>query len=256
MKRALMQHKGKAKMIDQPRSFITYIVELRTRLLYCLIAFAGLLAFILPFSNYFYRWLAIPLLNQLPQTSHLIATDVAATFFVPLKFAMLLSFALIIPFILYQAWLFVMPALYQRERNWVWLFMLSGTLLFYSGMLFAYGVVFPLLFQFFVQTTPMNVLLLPDISAYLSLALQLLMAFGIAFEVPIVIVLLALVGIDVNRIAQQRRYFIVAAFIIAMFLTPPDVVSQTLLAVPLCLLFELGLLAARVIAKNEPTWDI
>jgi sec-independent protein translocase protein TatC len=236
--------------MSNTRTFSDYLIELRTRLLRCLGAVAIMLVIVLPFSNALYHLLAKPLLKQLPNTSTLIATAVSAPFFIPLKFATLVAFVLAIPFLIYQGWLFIAPALYRHERRWLWLLMLLGTLLFYIGMLFAYLIVFPLLFNFFVQTTPAGVTLLPDITEYLNLALQLLIAFGLAFEVPIIIVILIASGVmSAQRIAQKRRYFIVFAFIIAMFITPPDVVSQTLLAVPLCLLFEAGLLLTRFVVK-------
>lgn len=227
---------------------IYYLVELRAHLLRYLLVMGGILVLLLPVSNQLYHLLAIPLLKQLPQAHQLIATEVTAPFFIPLKFATLVAFVLSLPFLLYQFWLFIAPALYKQEQRWAWLLMFLGSLLFYVGMLFAYFVVFPLLFRFFIHTVPVGIMLLPDIRAYLDLSLQLLMAFGLAFEVPIVMVLLIATGItNAQKIAQKRRYFIVAAFVVAMLLTPPDVVSQTLLAVPLCLLFELGLFISRFV---------
>lgn len=229
-----------------------YLIELRRRLLYGLIIIGVLWFILLPFSNKLYHFLAIPLLKQLPNHSNLIATNITATFFVPMKFAGITALMISVPFWLYQLWRFIMPALYQRERRWLWTFLMGGTVLFYAGMLFAYFVVFPLLFRFLVQTTPVSVTLLPDISTYLSIALQLLIAFGLSFEVPIIIVILIVTGItSIESMKQKRRYFIVAAFIVAMFLTPPDVVSQTLLAVPLCLLFEMGLWVSSVIVGRR-----
>lgn len=239
-------------MTEAARSFADYLIELRASLLRCLSVVIVLMLLMLPFSNSLYHTLAKPLLKQLPHASTLIATAVTSTFFIPLKFAMMVAIVLSVPFLIYQAWLFIAPALYRHERRWLWLIMLLGTVLFYLGMVFAYFVVFPLLFRFFVQTTPIGVALLPDISEYLNLALQLLMAFGVAFEVPIIIVVLIATGITTaEQIAQKRRYFIVVAFVVAMLLTPPDVVSQTLLAVPLCLLFELGLLLGRFVIKPK-----
>lgn len=233
-------------MAETTRTFSGYLIELRSHLLKCFGALIIALIIVLPFSNSLYHLLAKPLLKQLPHAGTLIATGVAAPFFVPLKFATLVAFVLIIPFLIYRVWMFIAPALYKQERRWLWLLMLLGTLLFYIGMMFAYFIVFPLLFKFFVQTTPVGVELLPDIGEYLNLTLQLLIAFGLAFEVPIAIVVLIATGVTTaKKIAEKRRYFIVIAFVVAMLLTPPDVVSQTLLAVPLCLLFEGGLLLAR-----------
>lgn len=235
-----------------PRSIFDYIVELRSRLLHCLCVFAIIALCCMPFANYFYTLLSKPLLAQLPQNSQLIATALPATFFIPLKFSLLFAFIITLPFLFLQFWNFITPALYKNERKWLWLLLIFSTLLFYLGMAFAYFIVFPLLFKFFVQTTPIGVTLFPDITEYLNLTLQLFFAFGLAFEVPIIIVGLRVLNIiDINTIAAQRRYFIVAAFVVAMFITPPDVVSQSLLAIPLCLLFEIGLLASRFFIPNN-----
>lgn len=234
------------------RTPIDYIIELRTRLLYAAAVTAGILIILLPFSNALYRLLAKPLLKQLPHASALIATNLTAPFFIPLKFSMMVAFVLAIPFLLYQLWAFVAPALYRRERRWIWPLIFGSSLLFYLGMLFAYFVVFPFIFSFFVQTVPLGVRIMPDISQYLSLATQFLIAFGLAFEVPVAIVILVITNIvPLQKIIQIRRYFILAAFVIAMFITPPDVVSQSLLAIPLCLLFEIGLLSARFFIRMK-----
>lgn len=228
------------------RSSLDYLLELRTRLLLCCGMVAVLVLLFMPFSNFFYHLLAEPLLHQLPQGSTLIATAITASFFIPLKFTMFLALVLAIPFVLYQFWMFIAPALYQHEKRWIWLLLLMSTVLFYTGMTFAYAIVFPLIFKFFVFTAPVGVKVLPDIGQYLDLVSQLFLAFGLAFEVPIVIIMLnALQIVPAKKIAQYRRYFIVLAFIVAMLITPPDVISQSLLAVPLCLLFEIGLLLAR-----------
>jgi len=234
--------------MDTTRSFLTYLTELRTRLLHCLLVLGACNLILLPFANSLYHALALPLLKQLPHASTLIVTALPAAFFVPLKFSFILAIALAIPFILYQFWGFVAPALYQSERHWIWLILLLSSVLFYLGMLFAYAIVFPLLFKFFIQTAPAGVTVLPDINQYLDLVTQLFFAFGLAFEIPVAIVILTTCNITTSeKIAQQRRYFIVLAFVFAMLLTPPDVVSQSLLAVPMCLLFEIGLLLARFI---------
>lgn len=235
-------------MINATRKKFDYLLELRSRLLRCLIAGTVVCLVLLPFSNTLYHFLAEPLLLQLPHGSSLIATGLTASFFIPLKFTMFVAAALIIPFVLYQFWMFIVPALYQHERHWVWLLLLLSTMLFYLGMLFAYLVVFPILFKFFIQTAPQGVTVLPDISQYLALVSQIFLSFGLAFEVPVVIVVVTTLGIvTLEKIKKQRRYFIVVAFVVAMLLAPPDVVSQTLLAIPLCLLFEVGLLLARII---------
>jgi sec-independent protein translocase protein TatC len=243
--------KQKTSMENFTQTFTTQIIELRKRFLYSIFAVGILLIIFLPFSNFLYHFLAEPLLKQLPHTSTFIATDITAPFFVPLKFSTLLAITAAIPFLLYQGWSFILPALYRRERRMIWPLLFASVFLFYLGMCFAYFLVFPLLFQFFIHTTPKNVAIFPDISSYLDVSLQLLLAFGLAFEVPVGIVLLSLSGVvTIERLSQMRRYFIVAAFIVAMLLTPPDVMSQSLLAIPLCLLFEIGLLAARFFKLN------
>lgn len=241
-------------------SSIRFVFELRSRLLRCTLVFGLILITLLPFANFLYHFLAKPLLAQLPTQSHLIVTALPAAFFIPLKFTLLFSFALVIPFVLYQLWAFIAPALYFKERRWVWFLLLASIGLFYLGMFFAYAVVFPLLFNFFVHTTPADVMLFPDISHYLTLVSQLFFAFGFAFEVPVVMIVLVVTGIiSRTNLQQLRRYFILFAFVIAMFITPPDVVSQSLLAVPLCLLFEFGLVCTRfvpVYLAKEPMLSV
>lgn len=239
-------------MTISSRKMLDYALELRRRLLQSLMVATIICLVLLPFSNTLYHLLAEPLLIQLPHGNSLIATALTASFFIPLKFTMLVAAALAIPFILYQFWMFIAPALYHHERHWMWLLLLLSTVLFYSGMLFAYWVVFPILFKFFIQTAPAGVTVLPDISQYLALVSQFFLSFGLAFEVPVVIVVLTALKITtLDRIKQQRRYFFVLAFVVAMLLAPPDVVSQTLLAIPLCLLFEVGLLLARILKPNN-----
>lgn len=227
---------------------LDYLLEFRTRLIRCLIVTVLFCCLLLPFSNTLYHVLAIPLLKQLPHSSSLIAIALPAAFFVPMKFTFIVAIIAAIPFTFYQFWCFIAPALYQHERYWFWVLLPLSTALFYLGILFAYFVVFPLVFHFFIQTAPAGVAVLPDISQYLDFVSQLFLAFGVAFEIPIIIV--ALVALDITtaeKIANLRRYFIVLAFVFAMLITPPDVVSQSMLAIPMCLLFEIGLLLVKVI---------
>lgn len=227
---------------------LDYILELRIRLIRCLIVTVLLCCFLLPFSNTLYHVLATPLLKQLPHSSSLIAITLPSAFFVPMKFTFIVAIITAIPFTLYQFWCFLAPALYQQERYWLWILLPLSTALFYLGILFAYFVVFPLVFHFFIQTAPAGVAVLPDISQYLDFVSQLFLAFGLAFEIPIIIVVIVALDITTSEnIAKFRRYFIVLAFVFAMLITPPDVVSQSMLAIPMCLLFEIGLLLAKVL---------
>ncbi|MGB6976396.1 MAG: twin-arginine translocase subunit TatC [Gammaproteobacteria bacterium] len=228
-----------------------YWLELRSRLLRCL-GIIVLLAIIgCYFANPLYHTLAIPLLKQLPTSDGLIAIQLTSPLWVPFKLAFIVALLVSIPFILYQLWSFVSPALYRSERRRFWPLLGLSTLLFYAGVAFTYFVVFPLLFTFLIHTTPPGVEIRPDISQFLDLCLQLFLAFGLTFEVPVVTLLLASSGlVTIKQLAAARPYVIVGAFVIGMLFTPPDVLSQILLAVPICLLFELGLLLARVMSKE------
>lgn len=221
--------------------WLTYLIELRKRLLICLYSVTILFILLLPAAKILYQWLALPLLQHLPISSTLIATSVTAPFLTPLKLSFICALILAFPGFLYQLWAFLTPALYQNERYHLWSFLSIGSLLFLLGMAFCYWLVLPLLFNFLLQATPVNVTVLPDISQYLDFVLQLLLAFGLAFEVPLIMVLLLRIGIvEVATLRRQRPYFIVGAFIVGM-LVAPDVLSQLALAVPLCVLFEIGL---------------
>ncbi|MBA2653694.1 MAG: twin-arginine translocase subunit TatC [Gammaproteobacteria bacterium] len=223
-----------------------YLLELRRRLLYCL-GFTAVVFCILSFyANPLYELLTKPLLHQLPAT-HLIATQISAPFLVPMKFAFIISLMLLMPLFFYHLWSFVAPALYVHERKKIWVLLLPSVVLFYIGFFFAYFVVLPIIFRFFVETTPAHVELLPDISLYLGFAMQILFAFGLIFEVPIVVLLLIHFKISsLEELKKARRYVIVLSFVVGMVLTPPDVLSQTLLAVPMWLLYELGLVLAKI----------
>lgn len=229
-----------------------YLIELRKRLLLCIL-FTALVFFVLCFfANPLYQLLTHPLLLSLP-SKHLISTKITATFLVPMKFTFIISLFLLIPFFFYHVWAFVSPALYIKEKKTVWFLLFPTLILFYFGILFAYFVVLPVIFHFFVDTTPAGVSLLPDISQYLEFALQILFAFGIGFEVPIVVfVLVNFEIVSLEKLRAARRYVIVLAFIVAMLLTPPDVFSQFLLAIPLWLLYELGLWFSGFVIKSNP----
>lgn len=193
------------------------------------------------FANDLYQLLAQPLLNTLPENSSMIATDVASPFFAPFKLTMVLSFFIAIPYVLYQVWGFVAPGLYRNEKKLVAPLLFSSTLLFYAGMAFAYFVVFPIAFAFFTAAAPAGVTVATDINSYLNFVLKLFFAFGVSFEIPVAIVLLCWTGVtDANSLRQKRPYVVVGAFVVGMLLTPPDIISQTLLAVPMWILFEAG----------------
>ncbi|HEX4044605.1 MAG TPA: twin-arginine translocase subunit TatC [Gammaproteobacteria bacterium] len=224
---------------------IYFLKEVRARLIKALIVLFVLLIGLLYFANDLYTWLAYPLLKFLPQ-GHLIATQVVSPFFVPFKLAFMAAFLLTVPFFLYQCWAFITPALYGHERRMLWPFLLISTLLFYSGMAFAYFVIFPLLFQFLTQVAPVGVQLSPDIGEYFDFTIKLLLIFGVLFEIPMIMMLLTKMGVVTRaRFIKMRSYAIVGAFVVGMLFAPPDVVSQTLLAVPIWLLYEIGILLAR-----------
>jgi len=226
--------------------FIEHLIELRSRLLkivaVVLVAFLGLA----PFADRLYTWLAGPLLKHLPEQGTMIAIDVASPFLTPFKLALVVAIFATLPFTFYQIWGFVAPGLYRHEKRLLLPLLVASTLLFYAGAAFAYFVVLPLVFRFMTTTAPQGVAVMTDISRYLDFILTLFFAFGVAFEVPIATILLVWSGIASREsLAKKRPYVIVAAFVIGMLLTPPDVISQTLLAVPMWLLYELGLLFSR-----------
>ena len=233
-----------APVNEQP--FITHLIEMRDRLLRVVIVVIVMFVGLFSFANELYNIVATPLLIHLPEGASMIATKPAGTFFTPMKLALVFSIFISMPFILYQMWAFVAPGLYTHEKKMVMPLMFSSTLLFYLGMAFAYFVVFPLMFQFFIAMTPEGVTVMTDIGEYLDFILKIFFAFGIAFEVPIVVILLIWTGMTTaEALAEKRPYMIVGAFVVGMLLTPPDIISQTLLALPMWLLFEAGLLASR-----------
>ena len=236
---------------EQEQPFISHLIELRDRLLRAilvvLVIFAGLFAF----SNDIYTLLAQPLLAHMPKGASMIATEVASPFLVPLKLTLVTAVFIAIPFLLYQLWAFVAPGLYAHEKRMVMPLLVSSTLLFYAGMAFAYFLVFPLVFGFFTSVAPEGVAVMTDIGQYLDFVLKLFFAFGASFEVPIAIILLVWMGIVTpEALAQKRPYVVVAAFVIGAVLTPPDVFSQLLLAIPMYLLFELGVFFSRYFVRN------
>lgn len=242
-------------------TFISHLVELRDRLLRSVLAVLVLFLIAAPFANDLYTFFAQPLMAALPEGNTMISTEPHGPFFVPFKFAFAVAVALAMPVLLYQLWAFVAPGLYENEKALVFPLLVSSTLLFYAGIAFAYYLVFPIIFAFFTSTAPEGVAVMTDINAYLSFALKLFFAFGVAFEVPIATVLLVKAGATTpDRLAAKRPYIIVGAFVVGMLLTPPDIFSQTMLAVPVWVLFELGLVFSRrfrpsAAAEDEDLYD-
>lgn len=238
--------------VDAAQPFLSHLVELRDRLLRAVLAVLVIFVCLFPFANQIYTALAGPLQAALPAGSSMVAIDVASPFLTPFKLALVLSIFLSIPVILHQLWAFIAPGLYKNERRMALPLLVASTVLFYCGMAFAYFVVFPLVFGFFASTTPEGVTMMTDINRYLDFVLTLFFAFGVAFEVPIATFVLVAAGITTpESLVNKRPFVIVGAFVIGMLLTPPDVVSQTLLAFPMWLLFELGLVFSRLLVKRR-----
>jgi len=240
-------------MSDTPEAaqetFISHLIELRSRLLRAIVAVVIVLLALFPFAKKIYALLAEPLLRVLPQGSTMIATDVTGTFLVPLKVTLMAAFLIALPYVLYQAWAFVAPGLYQHEKRLVIPVLVSSFVFFLVGMAFAYFLVFPIAFGFFAGYTPVGVQMMTDIDKYLSFVLTMFVAFGLTFETPVVVIVLVRMRIvTLEKLRSARPYVIVGAFVVGAVFTPPDVISQLLLAVPLWLLFELGVLLARFVA--------
>ncbi|MBQ0724521.1 MAG: twin-arginine translocase subunit TatC [Cycloclasticus sp.] len=232
-------------------SFVSHLIELRTRLIHALLGMLAIFLPLAPFANDIYSFLAQPLLMHMPEGTSMVAIEVISPFLTPLKLTLMLSVFISIPWIFYQVWLFIAPGLYQHEKKIALPLVAAATGLFYSGMLFAYFIVMPLIFQFLTATAPEGVAVMTDISKYLDFVLTLFFAFGVAFQIPIATFLLVKTGVSTpQKLADKRPYIIVGTFVIGMLLTPPDVISQTLLALPMWLLFEIGLIMAK---KFVPT---
>ncbi len=239
---------------EQP--LLYHLIELRDRLLRMVLVVAVLFVALVPFSNTLFSLLSGPLLAHMPEDGSMIAIEVASPFLIPFKLTLFLAVFIAIPYVLYQLWSFVAPGLYRHERRLVVPLLVSSTALFYAGAAFAYFVVFPLVFAFFTAAAPEGVSVMTDISRYLDFVLTLFFAFGAAFEVPVVTVLLIWTGMTTQAALREKRpYVIVGAFVLGMVLTPPDVISQTLLAVPVWLLFELGLYFSGWFVSNKEAMD-
>jgi len=234
------------------QGFLSHLYELRDRLLRSVLSIIVLFACLFPFSEEIYTWLADPLLSKLPEGASMIAIDVASPFLTPFKLVLMVAVFLAVPYLLSQIWGFVAPGLYKSEKRLAVPLLMSSIVLFYFGVAFAYYVVFPLVFGFFTSVAPVGIEISTDIARYLDFVITIFFAFGIAFEVPIAVFLLVAIGVTTpDDLAKKRPYFIVAAFIIGMFLTPPDVISQTMLALPMWVLFELGIIASRVMLRDS-----
>lgn len=232
-------------------TLIGHLIELRARLIRgvagLLLVFLGLL----PFANKVYGWFAQPLLDKLPKGGQLIAVEVASPFFAPLKLAFFVAIFATMPWLLYQAWAFVAPGLYKREKRLALPLLASALVLFYGGCAFAFFVVLPSVFGFLAQVTPDGVAMMTDINAYLDFVLVIFLAFGISFELPVALVILVMLGwVTPAQLSEWRGYAIVGIFIVAAIITPPDVISQLLLAIPMCLLYEAGIIAAKLVGRK------
>jgi sec-independent protein translocase protein TatC len=233
-------------------TLLSHLLELRDRLLRAVIAVAIVAVPCLVFANDLFTLVAQPLIDQLPEGTSLIATSVVAPFMTPFKLALFVALFLAMPIVLYQVWAFVAPGLYRHEKRFAMPLVISSVVLFYLGAAFAYFLVFPLMFRFFVATTPVGVTMMTDISQYLDFIVLLFFAFGLAFEIPVAVVLLVATGlVGVEKLTQNRGYVVLGIFVIAAFLTPPDAVSQTMMAVPMYLLYEGGILMARMLRRQR-----
>jgi sec-independent protein translocase protein TatC len=236
----------------QEQTFISHLIELRDRLLRIVIVMGVITVGLMVVANDLYYYFSLPIQHYLPENTSMIAVGVISPIFTPLKLAMIGAFFISIPYILYQAWGFIAPGLYQKEKRLAVPLLISSIVLFYLGMAFAYAVVFPLVFQFTTSFLPAGIEYKPDIADYLNFSLKMFFAFGVAFEVPIATIILIAAGLTTPEdLAKKRPYIIVAAFVVGMLLTPPDVVSQIMLALPMWFLFELGIFASKIMLRDK-----
>lgn len=241
---------------EREESFLAHLTELRTRLLRAVLAIVVGFVALLPFAQMLYAQFARPLLEKLPSGGQIIAIDVASPFFAPVKLAFVLGLLLAMPVVLYQLWAFVAPGLYQHERRLAVPLLVSALGLFYAGCAFAWFLVLPLVFGFLTAITPEGVQMMTDISRYLDFVLVVFLAFGFSFELPVAVVILVALGwVEVAQLREARPYVIVGVFIVAAFITPPDVISQVMLAVPMVLLYECGIVAAQLVVRRAETRD-
>jgi sec-independent protein translocase protein TatC len=239
---------------DQPLPLIVHLTELRDKLLRALLAVLVVFICLFPFANDIYSFVSEPLRSLLPEGATMIATDVASPFFTPFKLTLMAAIFLAIPYLLYQAWSFIAPGMYRHEKRLAIPLLMSSILLFYAGTAFAYYVVFPLVFAFFTSVAPDDITMMTDINSYLNFVLKLFFAFGVAFEIPIAAVLMIWSGITTpEALAGKRAHIIVGCFVMGMLLTPPDIISQSLLALPMWILFEIGIYFGRFVTRSPPS---
>ncbi len=241
-----------AETTDQPLPLVAHLTELRDRLLRALLAVLIIFICLFPFANEIYAFVSQPLRELLPQGAGMIATEVASPFLTPFKLTLFTAIFIAVPYILYQIWSFIAPGMYRHEKRFAVPLLVSSVALFYLGAAFAYFVVFPLIFAFFTSVGPEDITIMTDINSYLNFVLKLFFAFGIAFEIPIAAILLIWAGITTpDALARKRPYIIVGCFVFGMLLTPPDVISQSLLAIPMWILFEFGVFFGRLIHRDS-----
>jgi sec-independent protein translocase protein TatC len=239
-------------MDEAQETFLSHLIELRQRLVRSLLAIVIASIPALYFSAELYDLLAMPLINSLPPNSRMIATGVITPFVIPMKIAFMAAFLAVLPYVLYQAWAFVAPGLYAHEKKLVLPLVVSSTILFLTGMLFCYFIVFRKVFAFIAHFAPKSISVAPDIEAYFNFVLGMFLAFGLAFEVPVVVVVLVMTGlVSIEQLREWRGYVIVVIFVVAAIVTPPDVVSQISLALPMCLLYEVGIFFGQIVARRR-----
>jgi len=243
-------------MTAQQETFISHLIELRDRLLRALIAVGVIFALLFAWARDLYTLMAKPLLAKLPAGAQMIATDITGGFFVPMKVAMMVAFLIALPYVLYQMWAFVAPGLYSHEKKLALPLIVTSTLLFFVGMAFAYFLVFPVVFGFVAKVTPEGVSMMTDINKYLDFVLGMFVAFGLTFETPVAVIILVRMGVvSIEKLKASRPYIVVGAFVIAAIVTPPDVVSQIMLAIPICLLYELVIIFAGMMSRVGASED-
>jgi sec-independent protein translocase protein TatC len=237
-------------------TFISHLIELRDRLLRALIAVGVVFVCLFPFASELYDLLAHPMMRTLPEGTKMIATGVVAPFLIPVKVALMVAFTVALPYVLYQAWAFIAPGLYIHEKRLVIPLVVASTVLFFVGVAFCYFFVFGVVFDFVHKIAPKSISVAPDIENYLNFTLTMFLAFGVTFEVPIAVLILVRMGVvTIPQLREWRPYFIVGSFVVSAIVTPPDVLSQLLLAVPMCLLYEVGIFAAMLFGKVRPAPD-
>ncbi len=240
--------------MSEPQTFVSHLIELRSRLIKAVAAILIIVIVQLPFAGEIYALMARPVMAYLPEGSSMIATGVLSPFLTPFKMVFILGIIVAMPIVLYQIWAFIAPGLYKSEKRIARPILVSSIFLFYLGCLFAYFVIFPILFQFIPSIAPAGVNYMPDINSYLDIVVRLFFAFGLAFEMPIAVILMILLGVTTpEKLANNRPYVVVTVFVIGMLLTPPDIISQTLMAIPMWLLFEIGIIMGRILKKKKKT---